>query len=90
MNYRAPVYRLCLVTREKLLKEDMFRVVKTNSGVCFDKNQNMPGRGAYLKKDLKVILKAQQTKALSRGLHQAVSDDIYIALIQELNKKEGK
>ncbi len=90
MNYRAPIYRICIVTREKLLKEDMFRVVRTGQGVYFDKYQNMPGRGVYIKKDLQVILKAQKSRALSRGLRCEVKDEIYIELIQALNKKEGK
>ena len=89
MNYKAPTYRMCIITREKFLKKDLFRVVKNGLGVYFDKNQNMPGRGVYIKKDLGVILKAQKTRALNRGLHTEVNDEIYITLIQELSKKEG-
>ena len=89
MNKKSPIYRTCIVTHNKLLKSDLFRVVRTVNGVYFDKNQNMPGRGVYIKKDLGVILKAQKTRALNRGLHTEVNDEIYITLIQELSKKEG-
>lgn len=90
MNKKAPIFRTCIVTREKLLKEVLFRVVKTNSGVYFDKNQNMPGRGVYIKKDLNVIILGEKRKLLSKGLKTEVKDEIYIELIQALQKKEGK
>ena len=87
MNQKAPVYRTCIFTHEKLLKKDLFRVVRDiNNRVCFDSNQNMPGRGVYLKKDLKVILEAQKRNSLSRGLKCKVDDQIYLELIQHLSK----
>ena len=87
MNKKAPIYRTCIVTREKLLKEDMFRVVKVDSKVYFDINQNMQGRGAYIKKDLNTILLAQKRHSLSKGLKREVDDYIYIELIQALSKE---
>ena len=87
MNKRAPIYRTCIVTREKILKEDLFRVVKNNDKIYFDKNQNMSGRGAYIKKDLNVILLAQKRHSLSKALRREVDDSIYIELIQELSKE---
>ena len=87
MNKRAPIYRTCIVTREKILKEDLFRVVKNNDKIYFDKNQNMSGMGAYIKKDLNVILLAQKRHSLSKVLRREVDDSIYIELIQELSKE---
>ena len=87
MNKKAPIYRTCIVTHNKLLKSDLFRVVRTVIGVYFDKNQNMPGRGVYISKSLEVILKAQKKHSLSRGLRCEVKDDIYVELIQELNEE---
>ena len=87
MNKRAPIYRTCIVTREKILKEDLFRVVKNNDKIYFDENQNMSGRGAYIKKDLNVILLAQKRHSLSKALRREVDDSIYIGLIQELSKE---
>ena len=87
MNKRAPIYRTCIVTREKILKEDLFRVVKNNDKIYFDENQNMSGRGAYIKKDLNVILLAQKRHSLSKALRREVDDSIYIELIQELSKE---
>ena len=50
MNSKTPVYRTCVVTREKTLKEYLFRACKSSSGVIFDETQTVLGRGAYIKK----------------------------------------
>lgn len=87
MNKTAPVYRMCIVTREILLKEELFRVVVYNDKVYFDEKQNMPGRGAYIKKDLKTIELGQKRHSLSRALRREVDDSIYIELIQALSRE---
>ena len=88
MNKRQPVYRTCIVSRELLLQKDLFRLVKVNNEVVLDKKQNLPGRGAYIKKELSVIIIAQKRKALNKAFKTDVKDDVYILLIQELSKKE--
>ena len=90
MNKKAPIYRTDIVSRKLFLKNELFRVVKTNSGVYFDKNQNIQGRGVYIHQDLMSILIAQKRNLLSNGLRKKVNDEIYLQLIQELSKKEGK
>ena len=87
MNKKAPIYRTCIVTRERYLKEDMFRVVRTKTGIYFDCNQNMEGRGVYIKKDLSTILLAQKRHSLSKGLRREVDDSIYLELIQALSRE---
>ena len=87
MNKKAPVYRLCAYTRKSFLKSDLFRVVKYNGQVCFDKNQNMPGRGAYLSKDIKVIQEAMKKRTLSKTLRCEVKEEVYLELIAELNEE---
>ena len=87
MNQKRPIYRMCSVTREKLLKSDLYRVVKTPGGVVFDSKQNIKGRGAYIKKDLKTIELAHSKKVLNRALKCEVNDEVYLALIQELSKE---
>lgn len=58
--------RTCLVTREKLPKEQLLRVVKTKDDtIIFDPTGKMNGRGAYIKKDIDVIKKAQQKNNFS-------------------------
>ena len=87
MNFNRPVYRMCVVSRELLLKKDLFRLVKTSSGVVFDEKQNIQGRGVYIKKDLKTIELAFKRKSLNRALKAEVSEDIYLSLIQALSKE---
>ena len=87
MNKKAPVYRMCIVTRELHLKEEMFRVVRIDNTIYFDEFQNMKGRGCYIKKDLKTIELAQKRNSLSKGLRMKVDDSIYIELIQALSRE---
>ena len=87
MNKKDPIYRTCIVTHKKLLKSDLFRVVRNENGIYFDKYQNIPGRGVYIKKDLKTIELAQKRHSLSKGLSREVDDSIYIELIQALSEE---
>ena len=87
MNKKAPIYRTCIVTHNKLLKSDLFRVVRNVNGIYFDRNQNIPGRGVYITKSIDIIKQAQKKHSLSRGLRCEVKDEIYMELIQELNEE---
>lgn len=69
--------RMCVVTREKYPKKELIRVVKTENGVIVDETGKANGRGAYLKRDLEVIDKAQKSKALDRHLEINVPDEVY-------------
>ena len=43
-------------------KRDLLRVVKTDEGVFIDPKQKMPGRGAYICKDLECLKLAMKKK----------------------------
>lgn len=78
--------RSCVVTREKCEKKDLFRVVKNNEGQVFvDETSKANGRGAYLKKDKDVILKAKKSKVLDNHLGIEVPENIYDELISKLD-----
>jgi predicted RNA-binding protein YlxR (DUF448 family) len=73
--------RTCVVTREKLPKQDLIRVVRTPEGeVVVDATGKLNGRGAYLKKDSAVFEKAKKSKTLDRHLEMEVPDSLYEAL----------
>ena len=73
--------RTCLVTRDKLPKEQLLRVVKTKDAtITFDPTGKMNGRGAYIKKDIDVIKKAQQKKILSRHFETNIPVEFYVLL----------
>ena len=70
--------RTCVITREKLEKKDLIRLVRTPEGsVVIDETGKMNGRGAYLKKDIEVINKAQKSKVLERVLETSINDELY-------------
>ena len=73
--------RTCVVTREQFPKNELFRVIRTPEGeVTVDTKGKANGRGAYLKKDKEVILKAQKSKVLDKMLEVSVPEEIYAML----------
>lgn len=83
MKVRKIPMRTCIVTKEKYEKKDLIRVVRTPEGkVVVDPSGKMNGRGAYLKKEQEVFLKAKNNKILDRVLEIEVNEDVY----EELNK----
>ena len=83
MNKNRPVFRMCIVSRDRDLKENLFRFVKQNNEIILDLNQNIQGRGVYIKKDLRVIELAQKRKMLE------ISDNI-IKMNFKSSKEFGK
>ena len=70
--------RSCCVTREKLPKQELVRVVRTPEGsIIVDTTGKANGRGAYLKKDLSVFEKAEKTKVLNKHLEAEVSSSVF-------------
>ena len=77
--------RTCVVTKEKLEKKDLLRIVKMPDGnVVYDKTGKQNGKGAYLKKDINVIEKAQKSGLLERVLEVKIPDEIYDILKKEV------
>ncbi len=78
MKSRKIPMRSCIVTREKLPKQELIRVVKNKENqVIVDLTGKANGRGAYLKRDADVIKKAQKTKILEKHLEIEIPDNIY-------------
>lgn len=70
--------RSCVVTKEKYPKMELVRVVRTpEDDVIVDLTGKANGRGAYLKKDITVIEKAQKSKILNKILEIEVKEEIY-------------
>lgn len=88
-NKKIPL-RKCVVSKEQLPKKDLLRVVNNKElGVKVDLSGKMNGRGAYVKKDEKVIKKAQKGNVLSRHLGVQVPEDIYQELLDIVNNEQG-
>ena len=70
--------RTCVVTKEKLPKRELIRIVRNKEGEVFvDESGKLNGKGAYLKLDREVILKARNSKVLNKYLEIDVPDSIY-------------
>lgn len=78
MKVKKIPMRSCVVTKEKLPKGELIRVVRTPEGsVIIDPSGKANGRGAYLKKDLKVFEKALKSKVLDRHLETEVPATLF-------------
>ena len=76
-NRKIPM-RSCVVTREKLPKSELLRIVRTTDGdIIADISGKINGRGAYIKKDIAVLEKAMKSKILERQLETTISDSVY-------------
>lgn len=70
--------RTCTITKEKLPKKELLRIVRTPEGeVKIDLTGKINGRGAYIKKDLSVLERARKTKVLERHLEVEIKDEVY-------------
>ena len=78
MKVKKIPMRTCVVTHEKLPKQELIRVVRTpEQEVIIDLNGKANGRGAYLKKDVEVFEKAKKNKVLNKQLEIEVLDEIF-------------
>lgn len=85
MREKKLVLRTCVLSKEVCEKKDLFRIVRTPNGeVIIDPVGKANGRGAYLKKDKEIVLKAQKTKVLDKKLETSVPDSIYDELLSML------
>jgi predicted RNA-binding protein YlxR (DUF448 family) len=74
-----------VVCNERLEKKALLRVVKTKENTFFvDLTGKANGRGAYVKKDKTIILKAQKNKLLNKVFDTTVPDSIYEELLNSL------
>lgn len=87
MKNKKIVLRTCTVTKEKLPKSELLRVVRTPEGnVVVDTTGKVNGRGAYIKKDLEVLEKAKKSRVLSRQLEVEISEEVYESIKEEISK----
>lgn len=83
MKERKIPMRTCVVTKEKLPKKELIRIVRNKEGNVFvDESGKQNGKGVYLKKDIEVINKAKTNKILNRYLEIDVPERIYEDLIE--------
>ena len=78
--------RTCVVTHERFPKKELVRIVRTpENKVEIDLTGKLNGRGAYLKKDKDVIMRAKMNKILDRKLEVEVQSSIYEEILSMIN-----
>ena len=87
MKVRKIPLRTCVVTKEKLPKQELLRIVRTAEGnVMIDESGKMNGRGAYIKRDVQVLEQARKKKVLERHLECSIDDSVYEEIKNVLEK----
>ena len=85
MKQKKIPLRSCVISKEKLPKKELLRIVRTpSSDVQIDLTGKLNGHGAYIKKDKDVILKA---KALERHLEVSIKDELYDEMLEMVGKE---
>ena len=88
MKQKKIPLRMCVVTRERLEKKELLRVVRTpDKEVIIDESGKANGKGAYLKKTIEVINNARKNKILDRTLEISVPDSLYDIMISTIEKE---
>lgn len=78
MKLKKIPMRTCVITKEKLPKQELIRIVRTPEGsIIIDEKGKANGRGAYLKNDLEVFKKARKSNVLEKHLEVKVPDEIF-------------
>lgn len=86
MKIKKVPLRTCVITKEKLPKKELLRIVRTPEGkVEVDLTGKMNGRGAYIKKDKDVVIKAKNSKALERHLEVSIDNSVYESIIEMID-----
>ena len=87
MKVKKIPMRSCVITKEKLPKNELVRVVRTpENTVIIDNTGKVNGRGAYLKKDKEVFEKARKSKVLERHLECIIDSSLYDELDKLLSE----
>lgn len=85
MKVKKIPLRTCVITHEKLPKQELLRIVRTpENKVEVDLTGKLNGHGAYIKKDKDTIEKARKSKALDRYLEVEISNDKYDEMLKTL------
>ncbi len=72
--------RMCVVSRKRLPKANLIRLVVVPNGLKIDPSQKMDGRGYWISRDKEVIALARKRHAFSKILKRNIDDRIYADL----------
>lgn len=85
MQVKKQPMRKCTGCNEMKEKRELVRIVRDpEGGISVDLTGKKSGRGAYICKDKKCLMKAQKAKRLDRAFECTVPDEIYERLEREI------
>lgn len=82
MKQKKIPMRMCVVTKEKIEKKNLIRIVDTKDGIIVDQTGKVNGHGVYLKKDIEVIKKAKDNKILNKVFEKDVGESVFEKAIE--------
>lgn len=83
MKQKKEVLRTCIVTKEKLSKKELLRIVRTPDGnVVVDETGKLNGRGCYIKKEKEVLEKVRKGEYIKRALEVEINNDLYDEILK--------
>ena len=77
--------RMCVVTREKLPKKELIRIVKSENKLVVDATGKLNGKGCYLSPKPEVVELAKKKKSLNQVFELEVDEKIYEEILQMIN-----
>jgi predicted RNA-binding protein YlxR (DUF448 family) len=89
MQKKIPI-RQCVACREHREKPQLDRVVRKPDGqVVYDGRGKVPGRGAYLCRNVACLERAVRSKALSRALETDIPEEMFDTLRAQMEQEEA-
>ena len=81
--------RQCLGCNEHKPKIELIRVVRSPEGeISLDLTGKKSGRGAYICRSRKCLMKARKSKRIDKALDVSVPDEVYDRMETELSEDE--
>ena len=91
MKIKKIPMRSCVITKEKLPKCDLVRVVRgVDNIVSIDLTGKLNGRGAYLCKNIDCLKMARKNKGLERSFKMSIPNEVYDSLEKEFENLEAE
>nr|WP_119904947.1 YlxR family protein [Brochothrix thermosphacta] len=91
MMVKKTPLRKCIITNERLPKQDLLRITYSKDGtIVIDPGGKLPGRGAYITKSVDVAKKAKKRNSLGTAFNakndlSTFYDDVITYLENEVN-----
>lgn len=85
MSRKNKGLRTCLLCNKQFARQELVRLVKVNNTLVIDKDQNLPGRGYWIKLTDQSIKDPHLTSILSKRTKCSVDSD-FIKELQQYEK----